>query len=198
MAARRRGPRGALGRAEQATARGGDPPGRPSARRRRCRVGKDEGAHPPHRLHGRLRARRSLAGAGDHLHQQGRRRDAEPLCESSSAAPPTAVGLHVPLGVRPHPPFPRPTGSGTAGASPSTTTRTAAVSSSRSSATSASHETARAAGGPGRDIRGQGSNCSTSRPTSPTRNIHERTVGDIYAEYQQRLHSASSMDFDDF
>ena len=116
-----RRPRAARG-ADRSPAGRGHPPGRPAADRGRGRLGQDPGPdpadRPPHR-HGR---RRALADPGHHLHQQGGRRDAPAGGRPGRPAGPAHVGVHLPLGLCPHPPGPRRPPRATRDRSPSTTT----------------------------------------------------------------------------
>ena len=110
---------------------------RAAARRRRRRVGQDPGAHPPDRPPD-PRGRPPVEDPGDHVHQQGRRRDARARRDAGRAGRADDVGVDVPLGVRPHPAAPTPTRSATRGSSRSTTRPTRTASPATSSATSAS------------------------------------------------------------
>ena len=96
-------PRGAARGSQRAPARGRRPRGLAAARRRRRRLGQDPGAHPPDRL-ADLRAQRPpRLDPRDHLHQQGRRRDARAGHRAGRRPRQDHVGQHLPLGLRAHP-----------------------------------------------------------------------------------------------
>ena len=75
----------------------------PAARGRGSWLGQDPGAHPPHRVADRRAQGSPGLDPGDHLHQQGRRRDEGAGRGPSREACPDDVGLDLPLRVRADP-----------------------------------------------------------------------------------------------
>ena len=90
------------GRSQPRSARRGRAPRRSAARRRRCRIRQDEGAHAPHRPPD-PRGHAPVPDPRHHVHQQGRRRDARAGRAPRRSGRQDDVGVDVPLGVRPHP-----------------------------------------------------------------------------------------------
>ena len=90
-------------RAQPPAAPGGAARGLAAAHRRRRGVGQDGRAHPADRLPAGRPRRRRRAGAGHHVHQQGRRRDARAGGAAGRPAGPVDVGVDVPLDLRAHP-----------------------------------------------------------------------------------------------
>ncbi len=78
-------------------------PGEPAAHRRGCRVGQDPGAHPADRAPAGDRRRPARRDPRDHVHQQGRRRDARARRRAGRQPGAGDVGLHLPLRLRADP-----------------------------------------------------------------------------------------------
>ena len=89
--------------AQRAAARGGRAPRRPAARGGRRRVRQDPGAHPADRLADHRAQGAPGLDPGDHLHQQGRRRDEGTRRGAGRQARADHVGQHLPLGLRADP-----------------------------------------------------------------------------------------------
>ena len=119
------GPHRRPGGGSHRTAAGlGGPSGRSAAHRGRGGFGQDPGAHPADRPPDRLGRRRPLADPGHHLHQQGRRRDAQ--AGGRAGRPSGRRGCGCPPSTRRACASSGPTGtaSATRDPSPSTTTPT--------------------------------------------------------------------------
>ena len=89
--------------AQRAAARGGRAPGRAAARGGRRRVGQDPGADPADRLADHRAQGPPGLDPGDHLHQQGRRRDEGARRGAGRQARADHVGQHLPLRLRADP-----------------------------------------------------------------------------------------------
>ena len=76
---------------------------RAGARDRRRGLGQDARAHAPHRASARRGRREAARDPRDHVHEQGRRRDARAGRGSRRAAGARRVGDDVPRRLRPHP-----------------------------------------------------------------------------------------------
>ena len=114
----RGGPGGRPLRSDGGRDRSGDLPRRPesgpagrrphdrgaAARDRRRRLRKDAGPHPPDRAPARGGRREAAGDPRDHLHEQGRRRDARPRRRPRRPARARLLGDDLPRRVRPDPP----------------------------------------------------------------------------------------------
>ena len=113
------------------------PPG-PGPRGRRSRLGQDPGAHPPARVPRRRARRLAVRGPRDHVHQQGRGRDARAGRRARRARSPGACGCRPSTRRAPGSCAGRPRCSATGRASRSTTRPTRCASPTGSAAISTS------------------------------------------------------------
>ena len=160
--------------------------------------GQDPGADPPDRL-ADLRAQRPpRLDPGDHLHQQGRRRDARARRGAGRSPGPDHVGLDLPLGLRADPaqgdrPF----------------RLQVVVLDLRRRRLQAADDAGLQGARPRPEALSRRARCSTGSPTRRTswsttrtppedaQNNLEETYAEAYSLYQQRLRAANALDFDD-
>ncbi len=170
----------------------------PAARDRRRRLGQDARPHLPRRAPARGLRREAERDPRDHVHEQGRRRDARaprgparPASRarsgSSPSTPPAAGSCAA-----------RPRGSATARTSRSTTRPTRCGSSSSASRSSSATRSASSRAASTRRSRTRRTSSSARTSTrARVATFYDQTVADVYELYQRRLFASNAVDFDD-